>query len=160
MTGATDPDHGRTYKWHNERPYGLSAFEGLSSSQASSLDARDAFTRQWTGRERDAVSTDLAHGTRDAWLRLRIREQDREPGAILGARPRGQPRTTTDVHGEHVCGSERQGRLAGPVRTLGRGLQICECVVTAVLGGLPPGLGPVVSGDSLRIWPRKRAPFI
>jgi hypothetical protein len=39
-------------------------------------------------------------------------------------------------------------------------LRICECVVTAVLGGLPPGSGPVVSGDSLRIWPRKRVPFI
>jgi hypothetical protein len=42
----------------------------------------------------------------------------------------------------------------------GPDLRTCECVVTAVLGGLPPGSGPVVSGDSLRIWPRKRVPFI
>jgi hypothetical protein len=50
-----------------------------------------------------------------------------------------------------------------PYRTTldaGRELRICECVVTAVLGGLPPGSGPVVSGDSLRIWPRKRVPFV
>jgi hypothetical protein len=48
----------------------------------------------------------------------------------------------------------------GPSRTLRMDLRICECVVMAVLGGLPPGSGPVVSGDSLRIWPRKRVPFI
>jgi hypothetical protein len=42
----------------------------------------------------------------------------------------------------------------------GPDLRICECVVTAVLGGLPSGSVPVVSGDLLRIWPRKRVPFI
>jgi hypothetical protein len=87
----------------------------------------DECTRRRTLVRRGGYILDFLLVTRNAWLRLRIREQDREPGAILGARPRGQPRTTTDVHGEHVCGSEREGRLAGPVRTLGRGLPIKRC---------------------------------
>jgi hypothetical protein len=56
-------------------------------------------TRRRTPASETTAPVDVLLGTRNAWLRLRIREQDREPGAILGARPRGQPRTITDVHG-------------------------------------------------------------
>ena len=62
----------------------------------------------------------------------------------VGGEPVGTARASTDCHG--------LWDRPGP------DLRICECVVTAVLGGLPSG--PVVSGDSLRIWPLKRVPFV
>jgi len=111
--------------------------------------------RPWTAahvRGHDFAAQSLMDATlptRNAWLRLRIREQDREPGAILGARPRGQPRTTTDIHGDHVCGSEREGRLAGPVRTLGRGLRIRRLGVR-IPPGAPTSLGETLLSDSVR----------
>src|SRR5687767_3483782 len=76
---------------------------------------------------------------------------------------RGNPELTlwSVIGPKHHGGSSgRHARPCGSVGTPGRDLRICECVVTAVLVGLPPGSGPVVSGDSLRIWPRKRVPFI
>ena len=53
------------------------------------------------------------------------------------------------------CGSaERRPRR--PLRPQ-RFLQLCECVVSAVLSGLPSGSGSGDLGDSLRIWPLWRA---
>jgi hypothetical protein len=47
--------------------------------------------------------------------------QDREPGAILGARPHSQPRTATDAHRErtpvlsvNADPPDQSGRLVGP----------------------------------------------